>query len=230
MLEPQAVAVGCGQLPRHPKIRPLIQLDRVHVRVQERDRRTDQARSGRSWRDRKISNDVVLEKAHNHQIRLKCRADGQQLRQFLARVVPRHRSIPHLPVDIGTPRPQPLLEQIRIGVLVDRPMPERHRIAKHQDPERPRSLRKNVLAIIAEFQPVDLHRHTGKPSRVARREPLNTNRIRQKEPRHALPRIPGEAHPPFDRQRDDDERQEGRGDTDRDQPWDRPGIHGTSVT
>src|SRR5206468_7273929 len=189
---------------------PLGELDRVAVAVQGRQHGTRHARKAARLANAEIISDVVPEKPHHHEIRLERRADLKKLGQFLTRVVAGDRRVPDLPVDIRSPPAKPLLEKVRIRVLVDGAMPEGDRVAEDEDPKGVRMLAEAVLTVVAELELIDSDRHSSKPPHVSRSKPLDPHRIGQEESRHALQPLPRQPGPQLNTGCTSHQRQNGR--------------------
>ena len=169
----------------------------IHMAPQPGGRLALQQPSARHGRRLGVVENVIVVEPDDHQIRPIRRAEAQQRRQFLARVVARHAKIPHLPVNLGFPRLQSLLEQIGVRVLVDRTVAEGDRVAEHQNPERVRAFVERVIPRVPESEVVDVHRHAGEPSVIVGRQLFEPLGIGNEETGPALLRVPREPDPRF---------------------------------
>src|SRR6185295_9894370 len=78
-------------------------------------------------------------------------------------------------------------------------MSKRDGIAKDENANRAGSFFQLVFARVAKPEAVDLHRHTGEPADVVRRQPLTEHRIADVEAWCASTLIPPPAHPALNR-------------------------------
>src|SRR5439155_13568831 len=111
-----------------------VELERPAMTPQERRRRYQRAPDARWLGGRTIVEQIVFVEADDDEVRFERLADLEQLFELLPRVVAGNRRVPHLPVHVGVPRLQLLLEQIGIGVLINRSVSERHRVAEAETP------------------------------------------------------------------------------------------------
>src|SRR5262249_47556276 len=96
---------------------PLVELDRGNVPVHPGENRTACTHECARRPHRIVLDEIVLEETDDDEVGRKAWTDLEELREFLTRVVAGDRGVPHLPVDIGTPRLQLSFEQIRVRVL-----------------------------------------------------------------------------------------------------------------
>src|SRR4029077_15298431 len=133
---------------------------------------------------------IVVKEADDAQVGAQPSTTPQRVPEFLAGVVAGPGGVPSLPVDAGPPGLEALLGQVRIRVLVHGSVSKRDGVSEDEDAKRVRLLRDVVLARVAQFEAVDVHRHAREPPVVSGGQPLTADRIREKEARLASSYVP----------------------------------------